>query len=619
MLIKHKLILNTVASTAFMLILLILMNFSSNSLQKDISVTQYIGQIETNVLQLRVNAKDFLSRKDIIYYEKFTKNHQLLISNIDSLISRLQDLDISTTEATQLKSILLDYKKYFSELVMAQQKIGLTPTSGLYGQLRKAAGELEGLIENTDVTMLNVLLQIRRNEKDYMLRLDDKYLKRLQDNEHKLSTLIETSFFTKQRVTKLQDTLDNYNSAFLALVQEQKKMGYTKDHGLLQKVRTVIHQVNNEFNMLFNNVAQATKDSTQWINNITYFVFSASILLATLLALFITRNIISSINAIKISMLKVTTDNDLTVHISSKNNDELSEIGNAFNHMLSNFKQLIASVDKSVINVNEVTNVLTLNIKQTNKGIDEQMLETDMVATAITEMVATVEEIASNTTDTATKAEHTNENAKKGKKGVDATIAQINVLEDYLDASGQVIHKLVEDSVTIGSVLEVIRGIADQTNLLALNAAIEAARAGEQGRGFAVVADEVRSLASRTQDSTQEIETIISSLQNRTQEIVELMDNCRKEGKESAIQANNAGELLDEINNDIISILDMTTAIATAIQEQSAVASEVNQHVSSIRDVAHDSSQATLQNKEMSEELSLQAKLLHKEIQRFTI
>ncbi|AGH81662.1 methyl-accepting chemotaxis protein [Psychromonas sp. CNPT3] len=619
MLIKHKLILNTVASAAFMLILLVLMNFSSNSLQKDIRVTQYIGQIETNVLQLRVNAKDFLSRKDIIYYENFTKNHQLLISNIDSLISQLQDLDISTVEATQLKNILLDYKKYFSELVMAQQTIGLTPTSGLYGQLRKAAGELEGMIESTDVSMLNVLLQIRRNEKDYMLRLDDKYVQRLKDNEHKLSTLINASFFTEQRITKLQGTLNNYNSAFLALVQEQKKMGYTKDHGLLQKVRTVIHKVNNEFEMLFKNVNKATTDYIQWINNITYFVFFASIILATLLALFITRSIIYSINSIKVSMLKVTTDNDLTVHISSKNNDELSEIGNAFNQMLSNFKQLIASVDKSVINVNEVTNVLTLNIQQTNKGIDAQMLETDMVATAITEMVATVEEIALNTTDTATKAEHTNENAQKGKKGVDATIAQISVLEGYLDASGQVIHKLVEDSVTIGSVLEVIRGIADQTNLLALNAAIEAARAGEQGRGFAVVADEVRSLASRTQDSTQEIETIISSLQNRTQEIVTLMDNCRKEGRESAMQANHAGELLDEINSDIISILDMTTAIATAIQEQSAVASEVNKHVSSIRDVAHDSSQATLQNKEMSEELALQAKVLHKEIQRFKI
>lgn len=413
MLIKHKLILNTVASAAFMLILLVLMNFSSNSLQKDIRVTQYIGQIETNVLQLRVNAKDFLSRKDIIYYENFTKNHQLLISNIDSLISQLQDLDISTVEATQLKNILLDYKKYFSELVMAQQTIGLTPTSGLYGQLRKAAGELEGMIESTDVSMLNVLLQIRRNEKDYMLRLDDKYVQRLKDNEHKLSTLINASFFTEQRITKLQGTLNNYNSAFLALVQEQKKMGYTKDHGLLQKVRTVIHKVNNEFEMLFKNVNKATTDYIQWINNITYFVFFASIILATLLALFITRSIIYSINSIKVSMLKVTTDNDLTVHISSKNNDELSEIGNAFNQMLSNFKQLIASVDKSVINVNEVTNVLTLNIQQTNKGIDAQMLETDMVATAITEMVATVEEIALNTTDTATKAEHTNENAQK--------------------------------------------------------------------------------------------------------------------------------------------------------------------------------------------------------------
>jgi methyl-accepting chemotaxis protein len=155
--------------------------------------------------------------------------------------------------------------------------------------------------------------------------------------------------------------------------------------------------------------------------------------------------------------------------------------------------------------------------------------------------------------------------------------------------------------------------------LLALNAAIEAARAGEQGRGFAVVADEVRTLASRTQESTQEIESIIGLLQSRTQEIVKLMAICREQGEGSVTQASSAGTMLEEISQDVGSIMDMNSAIATAIQEQSTVAAEVNKHVVIIRDVTELTRESAKQNAHMSEELSQQAQVLQKEVSRFTI
>ena len=161
--------------------------------------------------------------------------------------------------------------------------------------------------------------------------------------------------------------------------------------------------------------------------------------------------------------------------------------------------------------------------------------------------------------------------------------------------------------------------LSSQTNLLALNAAIEAARAREQGRGFAVVADEVRTLASRTQDSTQEIEGIITSLQGRTKDIVKHMASCRTQGQESANQASSAGDMLEEITQGVSLIMEMNTAIAMAIQEQSAVASEVNQHVVLIKDVAEQSGKSAHQNAQMSEELSAQADVLHREVSRFTV
>ncbi len=234
-------------------------------------------------------------------------------------------------------------------------------------------------------------------------------------------------------------------------------------------------------------------------------------------------------------------------------------------------------------------------------------------------MVATVDKIANNTTEAANKAQATHYNAEKGKSGIDTTIIHIEQLSAKLLASEDVVNELAKDSDTIGSVLDVIRGIAEQTNLLALNAAIEAARAGEQGRGFAVVADEVRTLASRTQDSTQEIETIISSLQARTKQIVTHMADCRIQGQNSAAQASSAGQMLEEITTDVSKIMDMNTAIAYSIKEQSSVAAEVNQSVLMIRDVAGQSGKSATENKQTSEELSLQANILNKEVNSFSV
>ncbi len=396
-------------------------------------------------------------------------------------------------------------------------------------------------------------------------------------------------------------------------------LGLSHDQGLQGDMRAAVHSVDGMMEKLVIKSINEVESYTAFVDRVAYGMFLVVLIGAIAFAWYLSKAILDSIERLKKGMLTVAETNDLTVEVSENGKDEMSAMAQVFNKMIKSFRHLIVEVNHSVVMVNDATDKLAENITQANAGVDNQIQETDMVATAVTEMVATVDEIAGNTKEAANKAETTSENADRGKAGVDVTIDQIEQLKEKLIDSENVIQDLAKDSETIGSVLDVIRGIAEQTNLLALNAAIEAARAGEQGRGFAVVADEVRTLASRTQDSTQEIESIIHSLQNRTQDIVKHMATCRTQGDESAIQASSAGSMLEEITQDVSNIMEMNTAIATAIQEQSTVASEVNTHVVSIRDVAEESGQMSHQNAHMSEELSQQAEVLKTEVSRFVV
>lgn len=619
MLIKHKLALNTSILVVAIVFLLIILGYSSGSLQKDVDIARTIGAIDSDVLQLRRNEKDFLARKDLKYVESFKKRIARLKSELSHLSKVFDSTSSDKSHVNSLQKVISDYEKHFLELVEIQKEIGLTPTDGLYGTLRSAVHDTEEILGKNNYQLLSAMLQLRRNEKDFMLRLDEKYLTRWQGNAQKFTEDIKLSDFDQNTQTALIDSINSYQNAFESLVDGQIRLGLSSSQGKLGEMRKTIHQVDQYTTQLIEKTKQDVKDHILYIDTISYgaaFIILAASLAA---AVWTSRDILNSINKLKNTMIDIANKKDLSIAISTAGDDELAEMANVFNKMISSFRNLIVQVNQSVDTVNVATQSLSENIHSANEGVDSQIQQTDLVATAVTEMVATVDEIASNTHEAANKAETTHHNAEKGKSGVESTITQIDQLSNTLLESEKIVQELAKDSDTIGSVLDVIRGIAEQTNLLALNAAIEAARAGEQGRGFAVVADEVRTLASRTQDSTQEIESIISSLQTRTKDIVSHMAACRTQGQESADQASSAGEMLEEITQDVSMIMEMNTAIATAIQEQSTVASEVNQHVVMIRDVAESSGEAAIQNGQMSEELSQQADVLNNEVNQFKV
>jgi methyl-accepting chemotaxis protein len=600
--------------------MLFLLNYSSSSLQQDIGITDHLGTVKGYILQLKANGNSFINKKDNNDVDLFKEQVSLLNKEIALLNNEFTDLvGGATPEITRLKNELKNYTNSFQQVVEMQRRIGLSPKDGLYGKLRIAVHNIEELIGKNDNLLLSGMLQLRRNEKDFMLRLDDKYVGKLNANISVLSDNINISDFSSKKKQELQGLLTNYQSAFMNLVNLQKSLGYNDSLGKLAVMKNSMDTVGSLLPILAKKIEDIVHENVTFVDFIAYSLFSAVLLIALVFAWLVGRSILDPISKLQLTMSNIAESNNLSIAVDVRGNDELSDMATVFSEMLVSFRTVIQQVNTSVFTLNNATANLTENIYNANAGVETQMMQTDLVATAVTEMVATVDEIANNTRDAAHKAELTNSNAEKGKTGVEQTINKIGQLSDKLLDSENVVKELEKESVTIASVLGVIRGIAEQTNLLALNAAIEAARAGEQGRGFAVVADEVRTLASRTQDSTQEIETIINLLQKRTQEIVILMAQCRNQGEESAEQASSAGVMLDEITQEVSLIMDMNSAIAMAIQEQSTVASEVNQHVVMIRDVTEQSGQSAKQNENMSTELTEQAEILSNEVSRFKV
>ena len=251
--------------------------------------------------------------------------------------------------------------------------------------------------------------------------------------------------------------------------------------------------------------------------------------------------------------------------------------------------------------------------------ISQQRIATDQGATSITQMSATVNEVASHTSEAAQLAQQAINEFNAGKSEVAKTQSSINSLAGKVAEAGVVINNLSADSRQIGSVLEVIQGIAEQTNLLALNAAIEAARAGEQGRGFAVVADEVRNLAQRTQDSTRQIQTVIEKMQTSTTKAVQVMHEGQAQAQVSVDQAAAAGESLQAINHSVSKISDMNTQIATAAEQQAVVASEINQNFNQITLSATKAEQEAAKITAASNQLDILAKNLEKNVSQFKI
>ncbi|MAH00958.1 MAG: chemotaxis protein [Pseudomonadales bacterium] len=281
-------------------------------------------------------------------------------------------------------------------------------------------------------------------------------------------------------------------------------------------------------------------------------------------------------------------EGDLTKRLNVERADELGDIARGFNAFLDKLQGMIREVVGSVQQVTDASEHTADIALRTNDGVQRQLSEIDLVATAVTEMTATAQDVARNASQAVSAAQNADGSASHGREVVRATSETIQNLSQDIQRAVDSVQALARDSENITGILDTIRGIAEQTNLLALNAAIEAARAGEQGRGFAVVADEVRNLAQKTQSSTEEIQHMIEQLQNGTRETVKVMEQSRARTDQSVLQAEEADAALTSITQAVSVINDMNNQIASAAEEQSAVAEDINRNVMTIDTVAKD-------------------------------
>jgi methyl-accepting chemotaxis protein len=268
---------------------------------------------------------------------------------------------------------------------------------------------------------------------------------------------------------------------------------------------------------------------------------------------------------------------------------------------------IVSQVALSTTRLGAASEELTTVMGATSENIQREKQDIDLIATAITEMNATVHEVASHSSSAAESAQDSATEAEEGKRVVDGAIGVIERLASEIEQAANVIQKLDIESKNIGGVLDVITGIAEQTNLLALNAAIEAARAGEQGRGFAVVADEVRTLAARTQQSTLEIQDMISRLQTEVNNAVQAMETSRSMAQTGVDQAGTAGSSLERIAQAVISIREKNSEIAHATEQQSTVAEEINQKIISISQLGEQNADGSQGAANSSSELAMLA------------
>uniref|UniRef100_UPI0035A58888 methyl-accepting chemotaxis protein n=1 Tax=Pseudomonas cichorii TaxID=36746 RepID=UPI0035A58888 len=445
----------------------------------------------------------------------------------------------------------------------------------------------------------------------------------IQDALSKLQPLIVTPK-GKQKIGELSQNLISYQQLqekYLSLIASGSLDDAVKlsSESMKQSADTVERDIKEMIDLNNNKAKKAGEDATEIYNQskliVGGFILFSSIA-AMVLALMYTRSLTRPISQ-SLAIAERIAKNDLTEVIDAQGHDEVARLMQALKVMQNGLRNTLSLISESSSQLASTSEEMHAVTEDANKGMLRQNNEVEMAATAVTEMSAAVEEVARNASAASEAANRSNSSALAGRARVDETVQAISLMVTNVEDASQEVQGLAVMATDISKVLDVIRAIAEQTNLLALNAAIEAARAGEAGRGFAVVADEVRALAHRTQQSTSEIEQMISSIQKGTEAAVSAMAQTNTQAQKTLDTAQGAGAALVEITESIDNITERNILIATASEEQAQVAREVDRSLVSIRDLSNQSSEGSNQTAIATSELTKLAVELNRLVKQF--
>lgn len=416
---------------------------------------------------------------------------------------------------------------------------------------------------------------------------------------------------TARRVLELAKTGDPSRARALAADEASPLFGQLRDY--FDKIGSHIDELTQQ---------RAAEASSEGITStITTLVITLlALLLSLTLFLFFMRLIVRSITALREQLDNIAQgEGDLTQRIPVENDDDLGRLANSFNQVLTNLQQMIGAIQGLSRELGQESSRLSSAAQDNDAGVSRQTDAIAMVATAINEMQSAIEEVAGNASRAAELTRGADETGQRSAEIIHQSSTQVRRLSEQTAKAVESIRILADNSNDISGVLDVIRDVADQTNLLALNAAIEAARAGEQGRGFAVVADEVRTLARRTQESTENIQTMITRLQNGVADVVGIMETGSKEASATEALSSSAEAELQNILQATSHITDVNTSVASATEEQTQVIDEINRNITQVNDLAVAGAQRSKDIGNISTSLDGYAQQLQQQTGRFRV
>ncbi|NER66318.1 HAMP domain-containing protein [Pseudomonas sp. MAFF212427] len=576
---------------------------------------------------IRAARLSFEHHGEQVYVTQLQASYAALVPLIEQNRQRIQDPP-SLQHLETVVEHMKDYMEQFQQLQLTQQDIGrLQADADRLGEaLQEGVRELtEALLrdEGSGVQpalgqLNNALSDLRQNNLAMMREGSANRLGKVRDAQARASTSLQQ--LGARLSSGRQAALSALAGEFTQYLQLAER--FATNVAQQAQYRTVlIKDIESSLEATNNLIARQNQLSAEESARNRALMLALLLLAAILGALIgwvITRQITLPLQQ-AVQIAQRIGAGDLTDNTSPTRQDEFGHLLQALSKGGENLRSVLAQVGSVTRQLSAAAEALSAVTEQTSAGVNSQKIETDQVATAMSEMVATVQDVARNAEAASAATDQANSQAREGNRVVQRTLQQIGQLADDIGCSAEAVGQLAHESERIGSVMTVINAIAEQTNLLALNAAIEAARAGEAGRGFAVVADEVRGLAQRTQQSTAEIETLIASLQHGALQAAERMHASHDMVATTVGLANETNLELQAITDTVSSIQAMNLQIATAAEQQSAVAEGINRSVLNVRDVTEQSSSASTQTATSASELARLGSELQALLSRFRV